>query len=118
MTRLDALRALYDGIDANASRFAVYEVIYQAFPNAEHRDLIVMAMDRSDLRAVGAALAFLAAKLPEAIVHDMSQDNARRWWVVLATDIEPNYFYADHEVCATALLLAGLAAHIAMEEGK
>jgi predicted RNA polymerase sigma factor len=115
MSRLDALRALYDGIKAGRDTID----LYPAFPEIEHRNLIALALLPNDLRAVGAALAFIAATLPGAIVDLIAQDDRRRWEVVL---VNSAFKFLAHEgqqeQLATALILAGLAAHIAEEEGK
>ncbi len=103
MTRLEALRALYDAV--KAGRDLGWLVTDETF----HIGLIVDAAKGS----FDAALAFIAATLPGC--HWYRRPDGTMCVTV------PNritIFTSDHEDPATALLLAGLAALIAEEEGK
>jgi hypothetical protein len=114
MTRLEALRGLYDAVASGTlPDELVCPTYFENDFNTGYR--CIQAYHGS----VDDALALIAATLPGAIVHDMTQDGfSRRWWVVVANDTAPHYFHADADNPATALLLACLAALIAIEEGK
>jgi hypothetical protein len=51
------------------------------------------------------------ALLPgDARVNDLSQDGNGRWWIVIACNVEPHYFYGNDDNPARAWLLAILRA--------
>jgi hypothetical protein len=107
MTRLEALRGLYDAVKAGLP------LMDWPRPIELHTDLVWKATQGS----VDAALALIEATLPEWDYHlwNLGTDEAG------ADLIHPDYSRSIHEVSwnqATALLLACLAAMIAIEEGK
>jgi hypothetical protein len=116
MTRLEALRGLYDAVK-------VGKVIQPAdavdvFPmHAESMSLPWLDLCKASQGDMNAALALIAATLPgwDYQLWNLGTDEAG------ADLIHPDYSGPIHEIArnqATALLLACLAALIAVEEGK
>ncbi len=108
MTRLEALRALYAAV--KDGRRGMGWNTSASFGDGQASLDAVEAIDGS----VDAALALIAATLPGYVW-------GRQWsghmWVE-AKDLpgRSERFYSDHPQPATALLLACIAAHIAIEE--
>ncbi len=126
MTRLDALRALYETVKARDD-FVIHDDWIEAwdvaFPELQTYQMksdgksVAILTANAMLGSVDAALAFIAATLPGWAVCGLCEIRAENYWIAsLASNEGRRTDRADHP--ATALLLAGLAAHIAMEEGK
>jgi hypothetical protein len=106
MTRLEALRGLYDAV--KDGHMPTFPVSFAALGEAAH-----MADEALDRKSVDAALALFADKLPG-------------WWCELRISTRPRavigYTGAMHDEQAdnpaTALLLACIAALVAIEEEK
>jgi hypothetical protein len=116
MTRLEALRGLYDAVkggkfDATDTRPARFNAFANAVEAASDQIPILPAWDAYK-GSVDAALALIAATLP-----------GWRWslWAIGGASIWNDVrrvFSVDHANPATALLLACIAALIAIEEGR
>jgi hypothetical protein len=114
MTRLDALRGLYDAVKAGLPLGDMPR------PIELHTDLVWKATQGSVDAAVDAAFALIAATLP-GWNRALQNDAANVWkWRDGATSVwDVAVFSAEVKgQPATSLLLATLAALIAIEEGK
>jgi hypothetical protein len=113
MTRLDALRALYEAVKAGKRDDAVFAAC--GISPTQECQYLAVALNPGDLRAVGAALAFIAATLP-GWAWDVSDNGEAALWP--RDDLPGNWPIRGiaRDNPARALLLAGLAALITREE--
>ncbi len=114
MTRLDALRAVYEAVKAGAATMHHFAAVWPS-ENAYGKTTWGTAHIAFAEKDVNAALAFIAATLPDAEVDGITQSKARKlWWVRIG--LGPSVFSGEHRQLSSALLLAALAAHIAQVE--
>ncbi len=109
MTRLDALRALYDAVKVGTATANDFRAAFPSAPHEQHTSVKAWRAGKAYDGSVDAALAFIAGTLPGFSYEIQSGP-------LCYARIGFHHDYAAHP--ATALLLAALAAHIAQEEGK
>jgi hypothetical protein len=115
MTRLEALRGLYDAVKAGTAEDHHFYAVWSA--SGPDWFIASRAIDASS-GSVDAALALIEATLPGWLVIAMGQDSRRHWYVSMTEYPGIGFSRENHKQLATALLLACLAALIAIEEGK
>jgi hypothetical protein len=126
MTRLDALRALYDAVKAGTfcqsevmsqEEGALIDLCFEPLAgDVAAWEYVSMALS-DELSAVGAALAFISATLPgwDYCLYKLIDDEAG------CDLVRHDDHWMAHEFAAnpaTAMLLAGLVALMAEEEAK
>ena len=104
MTDLDKL---IEAVEAGRNIPMGYAADALHLPGLDERWGIVDAANRGSLDA---AKRLHDTLLPGACVNDMSQAGKGRWYVVIACDVAPHYFYGDDGNPARAWLLAILRA--------
>jgi hypothetical protein len=135
MTRLEALRGLYDAVKAGTfcrnealsqEEGALIDLCFEPIKgDVEAWEYVSMALS-AEISAVGAALALIEATLPGWKVGSLSEFESGLWYARIyqpqGADWPKWTNYPSHEGTAdnpgTALLLACIAALIAIKEGK